>query len=342
MGQGAKAPDPINFRGIGEQQAQQTQNAGMATIANPFASSSVTMGPDGKPLQQTTFNGAMSGLPEALQSQAGQLAQPMDWGQFGAVGNGDQARDQAINAAYGQATSRLDPQWDRRMEAQRTQLLNQGFDPTSEGYKSAMGDLGLARNDAYGSAMNSAIGQGTAAGDSVFRNNLAAQQNSISNLLRQREQPLQEMQQLMGLTKFDPNRAFQSQTASNGILGDYLNRQYGQDWHKYDVDTGAAQDMAAGGMQAGASGAGLLASLIPLLAASDERVKMNIIRHEVEALPGVPFASWEYKPGLGLPEGRQLGVIAQDLENVSPRHVFTRGDGIRFVDYSFLKGRSNE
>jgi hypothetical protein len=85
------------------------------------------------------------------------------------------------------------------MEASRTQLLNQGLDPSSEAYKAQMQDMNFSRNDAYGSAMNSAIGQGTAAGDSVFRNNLMSQQNEISNALRQRGQPMSEMQQMMGL-----------------------------------------------------------------------------------------------------------------------------------------------
>jgi hypothetical protein len=90
------------------------------------------------------------------------------------MADGQQARDQAIGAAYGQATSRLDPQWDKRQEALRTQLLNQGLDPSSEAGRESMHESDLSRNDAYTSAMNSAIGQGQAAGDSVFRNNLAS------------------------------------------------------------------------------------------------------------------------------------------------------------------------
>jgi len=337
MGNGTKPPNPIDFAGIGQQQTQATQNAGNATLSNPFASSTVSMGPDGKPVQSTNFFGGLGQAASGLQQQAGMLGQGVDWSQFGQVGTGDDARQQATDAAYKQATSRLDPQWDKRMEAQRTQLLNQGFDPSSEGFQSAMTDLGNQRNDAYSSAERNAQQIGTAAGDSVFRNNLMSQQNSIANMLRQRQLPLDEMQSLMGLSKMDPNRALQTQLASGGVLKDFLGQQYGQDWHKYDVDSGAAADAMAGGVQAGASGVTALAALLPLLAASDERVKTNVIRHDTEALPGVPFASWEYLPEYG-PPGRHTGVIAQDLEKVSPRHVFTRGDGVRFVDYSFLKG----
>jgi hypothetical protein len=332
----------MRFASTGEAQAAAVQNAGNATLSNPFASNTVTTGPDGRPMQSTQFAGGLGDAAAGLQQQAGGLGQAMDWSQFGQVGTGDDARNQAVNASYGQATSRLRPQWDKRMEAQRTQLLNQGFDPTSEGYKGAMQDLNFARNDAYGGAMNSAQMMGQQAGDSVFRNNLMGQQNSISNALRQRGQPLDEMSQLMGLAKFDPNRAMQSQMASTGILKDFMQSQYGQNWHQYDVDSGAAADAMQGGMQAGASGASALMALLPLLAASDERMKTNVIRHDAEALPGVPFASWDYLPEYG-PAGRHAGVIAQDLEKVSPRHVFTRSsDGMRFVDYSFLKGDAHE
>jgi hypothetical protein len=68
---------------------------------------------------------------------------------------------------------------------------------------------------------------------------------------------------------------------------------------------------------------------------SDERFKANVVREAEEALPGVPFATWEWPDQPGV---RHRGVIAQDLEKVSPAHVFTRGDGVKFVDYSFLEG----
>ena len=70
------------------------------------------------------------------------------------------ARDQSITGAYNQAASRLDPQWAQREEQTRSQLLNQGLDPGSEGSQVEMGNFNRGRNDAYSSAMNNAIGQG--------------------------------------------------------------------------------------------------------------------------------------------------------------------------------------
>jgi hypothetical protein len=83
-----------------------------------------------------------------------------------------QARQQAIDAAFGQASSRLDPMWSQREEAMRTQLLNQGLDPTSEAYRNQMSEMGRQRNDAYQGALNSAIMQGTEAGNALFRQGL--------------------------------------------------------------------------------------------------------------------------------------------------------------------------
>lgn len=137
------------------------------------------------PLQQANTN---------LMGQAQQnLSTPMDWNQFGALGTGDQARQQAIDAAYGQATSRLDPQWKQREEASRTQLLNQGLDPSSEAFKNQLRDMNFARNDAYGSAMNSAILQGNQAGNDVFRNDMMRRQQMIAEELKRRGQPVEEM-----------------------------------------------------------------------------------------------------------------------------------------------------
>lgn len=77
------------------------------------------------------------------------------------------------------------------------------------------------------------------------------------------------------------------------------------------------------------------AALASVATKSDERTKTNIVRHAAEALPGVPFASWDYLPEHG---GQpSFGVIAQDLEKVAPQFVHVGADGFRRVDYSFLE-----
>lgn len=211
----------------------QTTNANRPNADTDFANERWTRGPDGQWHQYTGLNDTLTSADRGLQQQyADMLRKPMD--------DGSGARDQAITAAYGQATSRLDPQWDKRMEAQRTQLLNQGLDPTSEAGKNSMAELGQQRNDAYSSAMNNAIGQGTAAGNSVFQNNLAARNN-----------PLQQMAAMQGLTKMPAfNMAGQAPTshdldalyADNNIA---IGQQAQANQQTADTVQGGAQAMQA-------------------------------------------------------------------------------------------------
>lgn len=253
---GNAAPAPVDWKGlqtgITNAASQQTQNNRLNT-SNPFASQ--TFNADGSTSSQ--FSGGLGAAANGLMGQASQYGQGMDWSQFGKVGTGDQARQQAIDASYGQATSRLDPQWDRRMEAQRTQLINQGLDPNSEAAKNSMQDLSFARNDAYSSAMNNAQMMGQQAGDSVFRNNLASQQNEIANALRQRGMPIQEMQQLMGLMG-QPQYGQDNSTLA-GAMGSAGLAQSAADRDKQMADEANARDAQIAGSAGGAiaSAAGL-------------------------------------------------------------------------------------
>lgn len=269
------------------------------------------------------LQGAVGGL---LGQANANLSTPMDWNQFGTLGNGDTARDQAIDAAYGQATKRLDPQWASRAEAQRTQLMNMGLDPNSEAAKEANMDLGNARNDAYTSAMNAAIGQGTAAGNSVFQNNLASRQQMMAEALKQRGQPLDELGQLNALTG-------QAGFNQGGSALDAAGLQGQADWNAWNAKNAAKGGLINGGLGVVKDGAQMA------IMASDERFKTAIVRHAEEALPGVPVATWEYR---GLPGLRFRGVIAQDLEKVAPAYVHKDARGFRFVDYSFAKGQGHE
>jgi hypothetical protein len=171
--------------------------------ATPWATQSWQEGTDGKgnPVwtQSTQLNGGLGDASKSLMEQYGQnMAQPFSFSQFGQLQDGGSARDQAINAAYGQATSRLDPMWNKREDMMRTRLLNQGLDPSSQAYRDEMSQMGLQRNDAYSSAMNGAIAQGTDAGHTMFGDNLMARQQSIAEALRQRGMPMEDLQKLQG------------------------------------------------------------------------------------------------------------------------------------------------
>jgi hypothetical protein len=327
------APAPPDYVGAANVQAQASKDiAAQQTAANrpnintPFGFQSWTQGPNGQWGMQTGLGGGLAGTPAALQAQAGQnLGTPMDWSQFGAAQTGDQARDQAINAAYGQATSRLNPQWDQRQQAMSSQLANQGLDPNSQAARAAQMQFSQGRNDAYGSAMNSAIGQGTAAGSAVFNQNMMARQQAIADALRQRGQPLSELQSLQGLMDMPGVHQAGAGQTPNLLGAAQAQGQYGLG--AWEAQNQANADAWRGGMQL----AGTAASLYGL---SDERAKTDIQRLGHEAYPGVPWASFRYKAA---PEiGPFMGVIAQDMQAVAPRYVRTRPDGLLEVDYSFL------
>ena len=57
--------------------------------------------------------------------------------------------DQAGDALYNRATSRLDPQWSQRAEEQEAALRNQGLNPGDEAYDNAMANMNMDRTDAY-------------------------------------------------------------------------------------------------------------------------------------------------------------------------------------------------
>lgn len=328
----SSAPTPPDFNAAAQQQAG-AQNAaiGQQTAANrpgqstPFATTTWTQGPGGQWQQNVGFNGPLGGLQQGLQQQAAQaMGTPFSLSGLPQMQTGEGARQQAIESAYGQATSRLDPAWQQREDATRTRLLQQGLDPGSEAFQREMGNLGQQRNDAYSSAMNAAIGQGTAAGDSVFRNSLLGRQQALADALRARGQAfgeLQGMQGLLGMPSF--------MGAGAGVAPQLLQAaglQSQADLQRYATDQQAQSDMIG-------AGAGLLTGGLSFL--SDERAKTEVVRLPREALPGVPLATWRYREGYGDPSVRYLGVIAQDLQAAQPDAVTRGADGLLYVHPDF-------
>lgn len=224
------APPPPNYQSTANTQHQQSVNdtnsqtgANRPDQSTPFASSGWTKGPDGQWHQSVGFGGPMAGAARTLQNQFAQgLNSPLQ--------TGDQARNQAISAMYGQATSRLNPEWSQRAEQLNSQLANQGLDPNSQAYRTAQQQFGQQRNDAYNSALNSAIGNGNQAQALTFAQNLEA-----------RREPLQELGGLQGFLNMpgfnaagraDPLQALAAAIAS----GNYnLNAWQGQNQAQGDA-----------------------------------------------------------------------------------------------------------
>lgn len=331
------APAPPDYQQASQADAASSQqNVAAQTAANrpnistPFATQSWTTGPDGTPQLSTGLAGGLGAGAAALGNQFGQAnANPLDASLFGAVPNGDAARNQAINASWNQSTSRLNPMWDQKENSLKAQIAAQGgLDPNGEAARNARAEMGRDRNDAYTSALNAAIGSGDSAGANVFGQNMATHQQALSDALAQRNAPLQGLSQLQGLATGMP------QFNQAGLANPTQSLAAAMGTGNYNLGNQQMQNEATASWIQGLSsilGAGAKAATM-----SDERAKQNVIRYQEEALPGVPFASWEWK---GMPGHREMGVIAQDLQKVAPQYVSEGEDGLLRVDYSFLEGR---
>jgi hypothetical protein len=321
-------PAPQDYLGAAQRTQQSNQQATNAQTAanrpnqsNPFSSVTWTQGPGGWQ-QNTQFTGPLAGLSAGLQQQAADaMSKPFSLDGLPALGGGEAARQQAIDAAYGEASKRLTPQFEQQEQALRSRLLGQGLAEGSEAYNNALKDFGAQRNDAFNSALSGAIGQGTAAGNAIFNNNLAARQQGMSELLRQRGQAFGELQGLQGFTQ---QQGF-SQAGNAGGVDFTGAAQLGgaQDWMRYLKDQQNTADAIRGGGQA----VGMAAQLLPFFL-SDERAKQDVVRLPVEAIVGVPLAHWRYLPEHGDASVLYVGVLAQDLQRVAPEHVRARGDGM--------------
>ena len=159
------------------------------------------------------------------------------------VAPGENYQSQMQDAYYNQATSRLDPQWNSRIDSEQARLANMGFSGASAARSQDMSDLYRARNDAYGSAQNSTIlnsgaeaqrrqGMDIAAGNF---GNQATQQNFENQLTSQQAQNQAAGQQ------------FNQNLASAGLNNQGLTAQQNaaQGWGQLALGWGGVNNNAA-------------------------------------------------------------------------------------------------
>lgn len=124
--------------------------AGQDSRGNPYYNANISLSPTGQQLLDYS-NQAQLGLGkqtgQALDRVGQSLSQPFDI---------NSAND-AVNKAYGNITSRLDPQWNQATHAKETELVNQGLRPGMEAYDNAMRDFNYGKNDAYTQANTQAM-----------------------------------------------------------------------------------------------------------------------------------------------------------------------------------------
>lgn len=162
-----------------------------------------------------------------IQDQYNQSAQPFQYsfdqggqvqGQVG--GDLNAARQQAIDATYAQATSRLDPRFARDETSMQTKLANQGLSANSDAYRNAEDQFGQTKNDAYNQAQYSSIAAGEDAAQNLFARQLG--QGQFAN-----QAVAQQYGQNQGLAQFN-NDALGQETTQNRDAAQFTNDAAGQ------------------------------------------------------------------------------------------------------------------
>jgi len=142
------------------------------------------------PVQQQIFQGQQQQQlgQQGLASQAlGGARQAIAQNPLPTLGQNQQFGQQARDAAYGYATSTLDPYWNEQQRSLDSSLRNSGATPGTPAYDNAMNQFHNQRNAAYSQAENQAFGQG-----------LNAQGQQIQQIAQLQDIPLQQYQSLIG------------------------------------------------------------------------------------------------------------------------------------------------
>ena len=252
---------------------------------------------------------------------ADEFGQAMDWNKFQSymdpVGGADH-RKAAEDAAYGQATSRLDPRFSQRREQTEAQLRNQGLRPGDEAYDTAMANLGRDETDAYNQAMFSAIGIGGQEGQRDQTMNLAnanyantLRQSQIAEEMQRRGFSLNEMNALISGQQVGMPTMPGFNTAGRAQGVDYTGAA--QNTYNANMDQFSADQAMWNSVLGGASTAAMF---------SDIRLKRNV--RFASIYKGRFWYVWDWVWG-----GKGQGVIAQENLDIA----FPHESGYLMVDY---------
>ena len=342
-GKGGGAPPAPDYTGAARETAAGNLEAARATAAanrtnqiTPYGSLIYTANPGTDPYGNTLYTATQTLAPaqqqileqtnklnEGLMSTANRglnyantvLSQPgVDTSTLPTVGiNPGQSYQEAI-------MSRLGPQIDRENAALEQQLANRGIAAGTDAYKQAKLLQAQKQND----LLNSAVVQGMGMG-------LNANQQAFQQAAYNQMQPINVINALRtGSQVQNPsfaNTPMQAQTAGPDLLG-AANASYQNQLAAYN-----AQQAAQGGFMGGLMNLG--GALGSAYIRSDKRLK-KYIKKIGKLSNGLNVYKYHYKKGFGLPEGLQVGVMAQEVEKVMPHAVITMADGYKAVNYALL------
>jgi hypothetical protein len=297
------------------QRQQERQDAQLAAQGIPVGSEAYTRAKQDLAMQQNDLR--TQAQLQAQNVQQNLFGQELQAGQFGNQAMLGQNQAQLANLGFTNQAQQADF---------ANQLAGMGFNnqQIQQMYQNQMGQQ----------QANNAIAQ------QQFANQMSGA--NLSNLARQqglqeqaylRNEPLNTLSAVRtGSQVQGPQfvNSFNQATTQGADLLGAAGMQYNAQMGDFNAKQAAQANLNSGLM--GLGGAGIMAF-------SDVRLKQNINR--IGTLPnGLPFYSFEYIDAVqGHPlagKGTQVGVMAQEVEQVYPNAVITLDDGYKVVNYGLL------
>jgi hypothetical protein len=290
---------------------------GSDPYGNPTWTATQTLSPDQQKLldyQNATSIGLGKIAGQGLGYVENMLNTPFDTSKLPTTGFNP---SQSYQDAYMQ---RLAPQLEMGRDQLQQQLANKGIDIGSKAYENAMRMQGQRENDLLAAATTQGFGVGQ-----------QARQQALQEQAYLRNEPLNTLSAVRtGSQVTGPqfvNSAQQATTAGADLLG-AAGMQYNAQMGDFNAKQAAQQNFNQGLMSLG--GAAMM---------SDIRTKENIVPIGV-LNNGLTLYTFEYKDKFKdhplASKGVQVGVMAQEVEQVYPYAITTLNDGYKAVNYGLL------
>ena len=210
---------------------------------------------------------------------------------------------------------RLQPQMQQAQQSFESQMANQGVVPGTQAYDNAYRNFAQGQNDQRTSAITGGMNVGLTANQQAYNQALQNMNNPI-NMINSLENGAQ-VTNPQGV-----NSANMPQVAGADLTG-AAQSKYNNQLSAYNADQQANSSFMTGLM-------GLGGAIF-----SDINLKENI--KKVGSLDnGLNLYSYNYKDGYDLPKGKQVGVMAQEVEKVIPEAVVDMPNGFKGVNYALL------
>lgn len=332
--------------------SKQAQNGALATANTQLGRVNTALGQTIDPggVQQSYDPG---GTIAQSFNQGGPLQYSFNPGQAvqGQIGPQDlaAASQQAQNAAYTQAQSRLDPQFAQSQNALETQLANQGLSQNSDAYQTAMQNYGRTKNDAYQTAENNAVTQGNAAAQQLFdqsatqgqfANSAAAQQYAQNQGQAQFNNTTanQDYSQNLGAAQFG-NQAQAQQNQQNQSAATFGNQANAQQFSQNAYAQNLPINQFSGLLGLGQVGTPTGVGYTPSQVAPTDVVGANALA--TQAAQANASRAAQSQSGLmgGLFSLGSAALIGSDRRlKRNARHVRTRRDGVKVWRFRYRAG----